>query len=148
MVKSFYLHYEEGMPKGTAQQKGVAIRYKNGKPYVQHYKKDNVESARSQFVYKLNQYAPAKPSENPIKLSIWLAFDIKDKKLWGQYKTRRPDVDGYVKEFLDAMGDAGFFKDDAQIVDLRVVKTYAEKATIFVQIEELPPIPKRGGLNV
>ena len=46
-----------------------------------------------------------------------------------------------MKEFMDAMGDCGFFKDDSQVVDLRVIKTYAEKASIFVQWEELGERP-------
>ena len=31
----------------------------------------------------------------------------------------------------------GFWKDDAQVADLRVVKTYAEKGSIAVTVEEL-----------
>lgn len=141
MNKSFILQFEEGMPKGTAQQKGVAIRYKNGRPYVQHYKKDKVDSARHAFIYKMKRYAPEVPSESPIRLNIWLCFDVKDRHKWCKYKTSRPDADGYVKEFMDAMGDCGFFKDDSQVVDLRVIKTYAEKASIFVQWEELGDRP-------
>lgn len=141
MNKSFILQFEEGMPKGTAQQKGMAIRYKNGRPYIQHYKKDKVDSARQAFIYKLKRYAPATPSESPVRLNIWLCFDVKDRHLWCKYKPTRPDADGYVKEFIDAMGECGFFKDDSQVVDLRVIKTYAEKASIFVQWEELGERP-------
>lgn len=141
MNNSFILKFEEGMPKGTAQQKGVAIRYKNGRPYVQHYKKDKVDSARKEFVFKLKPYAPKTPMERPVKLFVWLCFDVKDRHLWGKYKTTRPDADGYVKEYMDALGECGFFKDDSFVVDLRVVKTYAEKASIWTQIEELGDKP-------
>lgn len=141
MNNSFILRFEEGMPKGTAQQKGVAIRYKGGRPYIQHYKKDKVDSARQTFVYKLKRFAPDIPSEEPIKLYIWFYFDVKSRGCWGKYKVTRPDADGYVKEFLDAMGDCGFFKDDSQIVDLHIIKTYAEKASIFVKISELTDRP-------
>lgn len=140
MNKQFYLYFENGMPKGTAQQKGEAIRYKNGVPYIQHYKKDNVSAARQEFCWKLKQYAPKKPSEGPVVLYVWFIFDTKNKKLWGQYKTTRPDCDNYVKELKDAMTDCGFWEDDAQVVDLRIIKTYAEKAAICINIKDAEPL--------
>ena len=35
------------------------------------------------------------------------------------------------------MTELGFWKDDAQVVDLHVIKRYSEKATIYIQLEEL-----------
>lgn len=140
MNKQFYLYFENGMPKGTAQQKGEAIRYKNGAPYIQHYKKDNISAARTEFIYKLKPNAPKNPSEGPIVLYVWFIFDTKNKKLWGQYKTTRPDLDNYVKELKDAMTACGFWLDDSQVVDLRIVKTYAEKAAICINVKDAEPL--------
>lgn len=151
MVKTFTLHFENGLPKGTAQQKGEAIRYRrntDGKvvPYIQHYKKDKVSAMRDEFIYRLNRYAPRVPSDKPVRLFVWVCFDIKTRTLWGKYKTTRPDCDNYVKELKDAMTEAGFWHDDAQVVDLRVVKTYSEKASISIQVEDLGAINKvKGG---
>ena len=78
------------------------------------------------------------PSEKPIRLTVILYFDIKQpKKLWGTYKTTKPDCDNYVKEIKDVMTKLRFWKDDSQVSDLRVVKYYAEKGTIFIRLEEL-----------
>ena len=138
MKNTFYLNFENGLPKGTAQQKGEAIRYKaNGQPYIQHYKKDKVTAMRTEFILRMKKHAPKVPTEKPVRLIVFLCFDIQDKKLWGKYKTKRPDCDNYVKELKDAMTDCGFWKDDAQVADLRVVKTYAEKGSIAVTVEEL-----------
>lgn len=144
MKDQFYLHFET-MPKGTAQQKGVYIR--NGKPHF--YEKGNTEEARQIFTYALKQHKPAKPSEHPVKLTLWFAFDTKNKKLWGkdaedgqepwqkrEYKPTRPDVDNIAKLFIDCMNGI-FFKDDSQIVELRLIKTYAEKAVVMVAWEEV-----------
>lgn len=147
MRKNFTIYFEDGLPKGTAQQKGVAIRYKNGTPYIQHYKKANVDAARTEFVYRLGKYAPDYPSEKPVRLMIWVCFDVKNRNLWGKYKTTRPDCDDWAKEFIDALGEVGFFLDDSQVVDLRVVKTYAEKASVSVQIEDLGAINKIKGAD-
>lgn len=140
MKDQFYLHFET-MPKATAQQKGVYVR--NGKPHF--YEKSSVESARQLFRFALREHLPPKPSDKSIKLTLWFAFDTKNKKLWGQPKPTRPDTDNYLKLFKDCMaadkdGKNGFFLDDAQVVDERVFKTYAEKATIMVRWEEVKEV--------
>lgn len=140
MKDQFYLHFES-MPKATAQQKGVYVR--NGKPHF--YDKSSVEIARNQFYAALKPYAPKKPSGAPIRLVIWFAFDVKDKKLWGKPKTSRPDTDNYLKLFKDVMTLCGFWIDDAQVVDERVYKTYAEKATIMVRWEEISEVDADDG---
>jgi Holliday junction resolvase RusA-like endonuclease len=134
---NFILNFENGLPKGTAQQKGERVIIKNGRPVILHYKKNSVESARMEFVLKLKKYRPAKPIAGPVRLLVGLYFDVKRKELWKQYKTTRPDADGYLKEFLDAMQEAGFFEDDAQVVDLHIIKRYAERGSIYVDLEEI-----------
>ena len=145
MKDQFYLHFET-MPKATAQHKGVSFR--NGKPHF--YEKSNIENVRHLFTFALKEHKPARPSEKPIKLTLWFAFDTKNKKLWGkdaeegqepwtnrEYKATRPDVDNIAKLFIDCMNGL-YFKDDAQICELRLIKTYAERATIAVSWEEIP----------
>lgn len=139
MKDQFYLHFPT-MPTGTSQQKGVRIV--NGKPMF--YEKKAVKSAEAEFLTALKPFRPKAPSDKPIKLTIWFAFDTKKKKLWGQPKPTRPDTDNYLKLFKDCMTTVGFWKDDAQVVDERVFKTYAENATIMVRWEEINEIQKEG----
>lgn len=143
MKNEIILNFENGMPSGTAQEKGEAVRYKikDGKKvaYIHHFKKPEVEAMRRLFELKLKRYRPEKPAAGPVSLKVILYFDIKERKLWGKYKTTRPDCDNYVKELKDAMTTVGFWRDDAQVVDLQVVKVYADKATIFIEWEGLDP---------
>lgn len=130
------------MPKGTAQMKGERIGYRfvGGRkvPYIDHYRKPEVQASRNQLTLMMKKYRPKQPSDRPIRLMVCLYFDIsKPKKLWGKYKTTRPDCDNYVKEIKDVMTDLKFWNDDAQVVDLRVIKRYSEKATIYISLEEL-----------
>lgn len=145
MKNEFYLHFDEGMPKGTAQEKGEKIMYKiqNGRrvPYIHHYRKNEVEITRRVIGLKMARFRPEKPSYKPIKLEVFLYFDVKERKKWGSYKDTKPDCDNYVKEIKDIMTALGFWGDDAQVVDLRVVKRYAEKATICIRWEELEDGP-------
>lgn len=142
MKNEIALFFENGLPKGTAQEKGERIAYRviNGRrvPYIQHYKKSQVSAMRREFELRLKPFAPKRPSDKPIKLMVVLFFDIKTpKKAWGTYKTTRPDCDNYVKEIKDAMTTTGFWIDDAQVADLRVIKRYAEKGEIYIRVEEL-----------
>lgn len=132
MKSQFYLHFPT-MPTGTSQQKGVRIV--RGKPMF--YEKSKLKSAEAEFINALKPFRPKYPSDKPIKLTIWFAFDTKNKKKWGQPKPTRPDTDNYLKLFKDCMTNVGFWNDDAQVVDERVFKTYAEKATVMVRWEEI-----------
>lgn len=141
MKNEFYLHFPEGLPRTTAQEKGECVKYKKveGKilPYVAHYRKSNVQILRNKLLSKMLQYRPKEPSEKPIKLTVIIYFDVKGpKKLWGKHKTTKPDCDNYVKEIKDVMTVLKFWKDDNQVVDLRVVKYFAENGTIFIRLEE------------
>ena len=141
MKDQFYLHFPT-MPKGTSQEKRVRVI--KGKPVFFYPKGSNVATAEAEFLTALKPFRPKAPSDKPIKLTIWFAFDTKNKKLWGQPKPTRPDTDNYLKLFKDCMTTVGFWKDDAQVVDERVFKTYAEGATIMVRWEEINEIQKEG----
>ena len=140
MANRFILHFET-MPKGTAQQKGECIRYKfvgdKRVPYVHHFKKASVSALRTELEWRLKQFKPKTPSERPVRLFLVLYFDIKDKSKWGKVKDTRPDCDNSAKELIDAMTDMGFWKDDALVADLHIKKYYSEKASIFVEWEEI-----------
>lgn len=129
-MREFILRFRE-MPKGTNQMK----RY-NSRTGI-YFKDKKLQTLENEFIYALKPYAPVEPSDKPIKLFVSFAFDIKQKKLWGKYKATRPDLDNYVKTFVDCMVKAGYFKDDAQIVKETMVKTYAENAEIYVRWEEI-----------
>ena len=141
MKDKFIITFEEGMPKGTAQQKGECIRYKieGGKrvPYIHHFKKAKVSSMRETLEWKFKAHKPKKPIDRPVRLFIVLYFDIKERGRWGKFKDTRPDLDNWAKECIDDLVSVGFFQDDALIVNLHIKKYYAEKASIYIDWEEL-----------
>ena len=137
MKQSFIIEFENGLPKGTAQQKGERVAFKNGKPFIVHYKKDNVNTARYHFAIALKPHRPAQPLTGCVALHVALFFSVKERAKWGKYKASRPDADNYCKELIDVMGSLGWWLDDAQIVKLSITKQYAEKASIFIHCEEI-----------
>ena len=119
------------MPKCTAQQK----RY-DGRRGI-YFKSKTLIEAEKIFYYALKPHAPKKLSEAPIRLMVIFNFDVKDKKKWDKYKTTVPDVDNYAKAFIDQMTRCGYWKDDSQIADLHLVKTWGKDARIIVRWEEI-----------
>ena len=130
MANTFILNLDT-MPKGTAQQK----RY-NGKTHT-YFKSKSLRNTEFIFFESLYPHAPDKPSEAPIRLMVIFNFDVKDKKKWDKYKTSVPDVDNYAKAFIDQMTRCGYWKDDSQIADLHLVKTWGKDARIIVRWEEI-----------
>ena len=131
MKDRFTLSFET-MPKGTAQMK----RY-NGKTQT-YFKSKTLMETEKIYRIQLMKHRPYIPAEGAVRLFICLYFDKKSpKKLWGTYKTTRPDADNFCKALIDQMTQAGFWTDDSQIVDLRIKKYYAEKASIFIEWEEV-----------
>lgn len=53
------------------------------------------------------------------------------------WKTTRPDCDNLAKGMLDPMTKIGFWRDDAQVVDLRIVKRWGDVAGIYVEVEQI-----------
>ena len=130
MKDQFFLHFDT-MPKGTAQQ----IRH-NSKTGA-YFKDSKLSNAEEQFLRALKPHAPKEPSTKPIKLSVWFYFDVKDRSKWGKVKPTKPDTDNYLKLFKDCMTKMRFWKDDAQVVDEHIRKSYAASATIVVYWEEI-----------
>lgn len=136
MKNEFLLTFEEGLPRGTSQEK------RQNRRTGRYFKDAKLVKLEQTFALALRPHRPKEVSEAPIRLNLWFAFSISaPKRLWGTWKTTKPDADNYPKTFIDVMAKEGFFKNDAQIVDLRIRKTYAEKASIFVQWEELGERP-------
>lgn len=53
-----------------------------------------------------------------------------------RHHTSRPDVDNLAKAVLDAMSEAGVWKDDDQIVRLDIDKQYGEREGVYVRVKE------------
>ena len=115
--------------------------------YIHHFRKPEVEAARTLYAYKLKPHRPKTPSLLPIKIEVFAYFDVKDRSKWDKYKPTKPDAENWFKEIADVMTQLGFWKDDNQIVDLHIVKYYAEKASIVIRWEELSD-GKQGLSNV
>jgi Holliday junction resolvase RusA-like endonuclease len=75
---------------------------------------------------------------DPIEGAIAVRINVKlsrPKTVTRKHMTVKPDVDKLARAILDSATDAGIWKDDAQVVDLRITKDYtlfASSVNIYV----------------
>ena len=88
----------------------------------------------------------SEPLQTPVAIFIWISHAIpasyskkrKEACLNGLDWPKKPDLDNVAKVFLDAMNGI-VYKDDVQVVKLRVSKRYYTEASVHVLVrEELP----------
>jgi Holliday junction resolvase RusA-like endonuclease len=94
----------------------------------------------------LSSMCPAIPVETAVAIFIWINHAIpasyskkrKEACLNGLEFPKKPDIDNVAKLYLDAMNGI-VYKDDVQVVKLRVSKRYDTIASVHVLVrEELP----------
>ncbi|OUL03431.1 RusA family crossover junction endodeoxyribonuclease [Bacillus spizizenii] len=96
-----------------------------------------------------SQYRPEKVITGPVAMDVRV-FRPMPKKVSNSKKkkesaekgllrpTTKPDVDNYVKGVKDALNHL-IYKDDSQVVDLKVSKFYSEDPRVEVIITEIAP---------
>ena len=124
-------------PTVTHQEKKWRVLH--GKPVS--YEPPELKEARAKLTAHLARHKPPEKYTGPIYLQVIWCFPCGENHHPGEYRKTKPDTDNLQKLLKDCMTDVGFWKDDAQVVDLRVVKIYSEKASISISYEELPEVP-------
>lgn len=114
--------------KGNHKQ---IVRGRGGRPML--IGSTAARAAEAELVALLRPSAPAEPWDCPVAVDVEALLPA-PRRLRGDsggYPVGRPDRGNLLKCVEDALQKAGYFRDDAQIVDGRVAKRY-------VDIDELP----------
>ena len=128
----------EGDPVGKQRP-----RFSRGRTYTP---KKTVDYENLIASKALSAMTPALPVETPVAVYIWINHAIpasyskkrKEACLNRLEHPKKPDLDNTAKVFLDAMNGI-VYKDDVQVVTLRVMKRYDTVASVHVLVrEELP----------
>lgn len=120
------------IPAKTAQEKKLALR--GGRPVL--YTPPELREIRSRYVAALLAHAPEAPMCGPVRLYTAWIFP-QGRHVAGEFKTTKPDTDNLLKGFKDAMTEAGFWKDDAQVAAEFTVKRYGTPEGILVEVSEI-----------
>jgi Holliday junction resolvase RusA-like endonuclease len=119
-------------PRSTAQQKGAMIR--GGR--IIHYTKPKIKRIKQELILRLKPYRPKNPFTGPVMLINRWFYESKKHKA-NTWKDTRPDTDNMVKLLKDAMTEAGFWKDDAQVASELTEKFWAEAPGIEITVSKL-----------
>lgn len=120
-------------PTVTAQEHKVTVR--NGQPIF--YDPPEVKQAREKLTAHLAKYAPEKPYDCGVRLTVKWLFPRGLKHRDGEYRTTRPDTDNLQKLLKDCMTKCGFWQDDCLVASEICEKFWAETPGIFIRIEPL-----------
>ena len=133
LIKAIYLPIDP--PTRTAQQKGVRVVH--GHPHF--YEKKEVSEAKAILKDQLLKFVPDEPIKGAVRIDVTFAFGTKDKKkVRGEFRTTRPDLDNLFKGLADCLTDLGFWEDDSQIVSLMLRKLWVpvEDAHLSITVSE------------
>ncbi len=126
--------------EAVAQGRARAGKNKYGKTVVYDLAKSK---DYKQFVRLVaQQHAPKKPIGLSPFLLILSSMSKKRRELAnaGLYRpTTKPDADNYAKSICDALNQV-IWKDDSQIVEMRVSKSYSEQPRIEVMVDKLEEV--------
>lgn len=140
---SFFAQLDD-IPRTTAQQKGVQII--NGHPHYFIKKKVREVEALYADILRIHKPAGLEPLEGPLRVRVFFYFPTKRPHKDGEPKTTRPDVENMVKVLLDQGTAVGYWLDDSQITDLRIVKTYGRPSGFYFEVEKITfRTPNKGG---
>lgn len=132
MKIKFFAPLDE-IPRTTSQQKGVIIR--GGQP--RFYTKGKVQAVKDLYFVLLKVHRPREPLAGPLRLRVSFYYPVRKPHRNGEPKITRPDTDNMIKLLKDTATDCGYWKDDAQIVDERITKSYADPSGIFFDVEQI-----------
>ena len=133
-------------PKRTAQQKGAFVR--NGR--VHFFTKAAIRRQEENTVALVLSKLPPdwQPLTGPLSLKLRFCFPYRKSEKKAVVRSGqeiphdvRGDLDNLCKGFLDALGTAGVFHDDAQVSSLYAVKVWGPQPYFTVRVAQIGPVP-------
>lgn len=88
--------------------------------------RDKQKAWRTAVADTAHHNRPTTPLDGPLWLRIDLRMPRPKARKTALYCDRKPDVDKIIRATCDALTEAGMISDDSRIVELHVVKMYAD----------------------
>ena len=139
--------FAPGQPVAKARARHRQVNTKGGKSFVQSYTPKTTRNYENMVAaYAKQQMILREISKGPIKLDLVLFFEVPQS--WPAWKreaalskhiahTTKPDADNVVKAIKDALNGI-VWQDDAQVVEVSVIKLYSDTPGAQIDITELP----------
>lgn len=129
-------------PKTTAQAGLRIMKRRDGRFFIGKQTGSKAVRVKNWLFDRLEPFKPDKALEGALKVYIGWYYPYKKSEKKSNigkmiYCDKRPDADNLLKTLFDVMTKIGFWKDDAQIADLRFIKAWDVRARIEVGIEKI-----------
>lgn len=129
-------------PKTTAQAGLRIMKRRDGRFFIGKQTGSKAVRVKNWLFNRLEPFKPDKAFEGALKVYIGWYYPYKKSEKKSNigkmiYCDKRPDADNLLKTLFDVMTKIGFWKDDAQIADLRFIKAWDARARIEVGIEKI-----------
>lgn len=122
-MKHFISFFVEGDPQGQPRHRSAIIKTKGG-PKMRTYAETTKFFMR--VVRAAKQYIPITPLTGPLSVDLFFYLPrpagVPQDQMWCD---RKPDRDNLDKSVLDALTRAKMWKDDCQVCDGSIKKSYA-----------------------
>lgn len=113
---------------------------RGGKTIAAIRKSDRLKEAEDLMRPHVQRFREGKkfcPLRGPLRETLKVCWPTDGKHEQGAPRTEPPDLDNWVKTFNDLCEHARLISNDAHVVDLRVIKVWADPAGVFVRFEEI-----------
>lgn len=117
--------------------------------FVRIYTPSTANDWKNRVIAAVQPYLPPEPLNSPLRMSVRFMFPRpaghfgsgkKSATLKDSAPPRpsgKPDLDNALKAVMDALTDAGVWRDDCRVCDLVVSKVYADRPGAEIEIEEV-----------
>lgn len=125
-------------PIRTTHQADLRIlRTRDGRQFIGKTSKSAIKAWKGEFVRLAKEYAPDRPYEGPLEVSLYFAFPcIKSDGGKSAAMCTKPDFDNLAKSVMDGLVDAGFMHDDSQVVLGRVMKFRTKHPFVAICVQK------------
>lgn len=125
-------------PTATAQGKRMAVMH--GKPFF--FESKEMKEAKRRLGLLLARFRPSRPLPSPLSLTIEVDWPFRHEDLRKRNSNRiphvgKPDLDNWVKGFMDLLVEMGFFEKDHEVAELNLRKFRSLRPGISVKIEQI-----------
>jgi Holliday junction resolvase RusA-like endonuclease len=137
-----------GEPRAWGRARAQIRKTREGKPFI-HFFMDGDEAHYRESLKWLAKAAlrARQPTSRPVTLLVhaylpipkdWTMREKADARAGVIRPASKPDADNFGKIVGDSLNEI-VWDDDAQIVDLRVIKRYSDKPALRVEVREMVP---------
>ena len=107
------------------------------KPMAAIRRSDRLMEAEAALLAQVGRHVPDEALSGPLRVQVRLCFGTRGRHDQGEPHVGKPDLDNFLKGFLDCLTRARVIEDDRMVCELRASKAWADPAGVWLRVEEI-----------